>query len=68
LSSSNGAADFPLKSGDFALEPEHKPEPPPDPRLNHVVLNSQLVGDLKDRPKSPAQVADSDSDRPIVIK
>jgi hypothetical protein len=70
LSSSNGAADFPLKSGDFALEPEHKPAPPPDPRLTHVVLNSLLVGDLKDRPKSPAQVADSDSDsdRPIVIK
>jgi len=30
------------------------------------VLNSQLVGDLKDRPASPAQVAGSD--RPIVIK
>ena len=35
--------------------------------LNHIVLNSQLVGDLKSTPKSPAQVA-ADSDRPIVIK
>jgi hypothetical protein len=70
LSSSNGAADFPLKTGDFALEPERRPEPPLDPRLNHVVLHTQLVGDLKDRSKGAAQVADSDSDsdRPIVIK
>ena len=66
LSSSDGAAEFPLKSGDFTLELERKPEPALDPRLSHIVLNSQLVGDLKDRPKSPAQVADSD--RPIVIK
>ena len=78
LSSSNGAADFPIKSGDFALEPERKPAPPPDPRLNHVVLNSQLVGDRNNGPNAPARVAhsdpdagsdsDSDSDRPIVIK
>jgi hypothetical protein len=68
LSSTNGAADFPLKSGDFALEAQRKPEPPLDPRLNHVVLNSLLVGERGNRPKSPSQVAESDSDRPIVIK
>jgi hypothetical protein len=73
LSSSNGAADFPLKTGDFTLEPKRRPDPPIDPRLNHIVLSSQLVGDRsKDRPRSPSQVADSDSDsdsvRPIVIK
>jgi len=66
LSSGDGSAEFPLKTGDFMLEPVRKPEPPLDPRLNHIVLNSQLVGDLKDRGKSPAQVADSDP--PIVIK
>lgn len=70
LSSSNGEADFPLKTGDFNLEPQRRPEPPIDSRLNHVVLNTQLVGDSKDRPKgpSPSRVANTDSDRPIVIK
>ncbi len=68
LSSSNGAADFPLKTGDFTLEPQRKPEPPINPRLNHIVLNSRLVGDLsKGGATSPSQVA-ADSDRPIVIK
>ena len=68
LSSSNGAADFPLKTGDFTLEPQRKPEPPLDPRLNHVVMSSQLVGESSNRPKAPSHIADSDSDRPIVIK
>jgi hypothetical protein len=74
LSSSNGESDFPLKTGDFTLEPQRKPEPQLDPRLNHVVLNSQLVGERDDRPKAPSRVAnsnsdaDSDSNRPIVIK
>ena len=67
LSSSNGAADFPLKSGDFQLDSHQRVDPPLDPRLTHVVLNSQLVGDGKNTRKAPAQVAD-DSDRPIVIK
>ena len=67
LSSSNGAADFPLKTGDFQLDCHQKVDPPLDPRLTHVVLNSQLVGDAKNTGKAPAQVAD-DSDRPIVIK
>jgi hypothetical protein len=72
LSSSNGETDFPLKTGDFPLEPERRPSPPLDPRQNHIVLNSQLVGERDDRPKGPSRVADSDSDsdsdRPIVIK
>ncbi len=67
LSSSNGNADFPLKTGDFQLDYQQRPDPPLDPRLNHIVLNSQLVGDLKGPARPPAQVAD-DSDRPIVIK
>ena len=69
LSSSNGAADFPLKTGDFQLDSHQRIDPPLDPRLTHVVLNSMLVGDVKNvsRESAPAQVAD-DSDRPIVIK
>jgi hypothetical protein len=67
LSSTNGEADFPLKTGDFQLEAQQRSDPPLDPRLNHIVLNSLLVGDLQSAPKNPAQVAD-DSDRPIVIK
>ena len=67
LSSTNGAADFPLKTGDFQLEANQRQDPPVDPRLTHVVLNSQLVGDLKRSSNEPAQVA-TDSDRPIVIK
>ncbi len=66
LSSSDGAAEFPLKSGDFTLEPQRKLESAVDPRANHIVLNSQLVGDLKDRAARPEQVAGSD--RPIIIK
>jgi hypothetical protein len=67
LSSSNGAADFPLKTGDFQLDCHQKSDTSLDPRLTHVVLNSQLVGDVKTTGRAPAQVAD-DSDRPIVIK
>jgi hypothetical protein len=67
LSSSNGEADFPLKSGDFQLEPKQRQDPPLDPRLTHIVLNSALVGDLKSSPSEAAQIA-TDSDRPIVIK
>jgi hypothetical protein len=67
LSSSNGEADFPLKTGDFQLEPQHKTNPPIDPRLNHIVLSSLKVGNLNGSSRAPAQVAD-DSDRPIVIK
>jgi hypothetical protein len=69
LSSSNGGADFPLKTGDFQLDCNQRADASLDPRLTHVVLNSLLVGDLKTTPasQSPAQVAD-DTDRPIVIK
>ena len=47
LSSSNGGADFPLKSGDFQLDSHQRVDPPLDPRLTHVVLNSQLVATRK---------------------
>jgi hypothetical protein len=69
LSSSNGGADFPLKTGDFQLDCHQKADASLDPRLTHVVLNSQLVGDVKTAPASqtPAQVAGA-TDRPIVIK
>jgi hypothetical protein len=67
LSSSNGAADFPLKTGDFQLDCHQKSDTSLDPRLTHIVLNSQLVGDVKNTGRASAQVAD-DSDRPIVIK
>ena len=54
------------------LKPKQRPDPPLDPRLNHIVLTSQLVGDRSKtgrgaRRKSPIPT-DSDSDRPIVIK
>ena len=67
LSSSNGEADFPLKTGDFPLEAKQRQDPPLDPRLTHIVLNSQLIGDLQSSPRDTAQTA-ADSDRPIVIK
>jgi hypothetical protein len=67
LSSTNGGADFPLKSGDFQLEPVQKPDSSVDPRANHIVLSSLRVGDAKGAPQSPSQVA-TDDDRPIVIK
>ena len=70
LSSTNGEADFPLKTGDFQLEVNQRQDSPVDPRLTHIVLSSQLVGDLKRSPQLPqdtSRVA-ADSDRPIVIK
>jgi hypothetical protein len=67
LSSSNGEADFPLKTGDFPLEAQQRQDPPLDPRLTHIVLNSQKVGDLQSSPRDTGQAA-ADSDRPIVIK
>jgi len=61
-SSDPAAGEFPLKTGDFPLEPAHMPEPPVDPRITHVVLLSQRAGDLGQQ--SPAEIAE----RPIVIK
>lgn len=55
---------FPLKSGDFPLEPAQKPNPPLDPRVTHVVLESQRIGDVRSPDDSPTRVAD----KPIVIK
>ena len=53
LAERNDAADFPLKTGDFPLEPEQKAEPAVDPRLNHVVLSAELAGELKGRGRAP---------------
>jgi hypothetical protein len=58
------AAEFPLKSGDFPLEPAQNSDSPVDPRTNHVVLQSQRLRDLHSADESPTQVAE----RPIVIK
>jgi hypothetical protein len=55
---------FPLKTGDFPLEPAHKPERPLDPRINHVVVQSVRVGGPQPQDRRPTQVAE----RPIVIK
>ncbi len=55
---------FPLKSGDFPLEPAQKSGQTLDPRVTHVVLECQRVGDLHATGRAPAQVAE----RPIVIK
>ena len=63
-SADSAPSEFPLKSGDFALEPIDRPDPPVDPRNNHVVLQSQRVGDRHPKNQSPPMVAE----RPIVIK
>jgi hypothetical protein len=55
---------FPLKTGDFPLEPSRRPERPIDPRINHVVLKSQRIGAAHAQGQGPTQVAE----RPIVIK
>jgi hypothetical protein len=58
------APAFPLKSGDFPLEPARQPERPVDPRINHVVLQSERIGGSRSQDQAPTQVAE----RPIVIK
>jgi hypothetical protein len=55
---------FPLKSGDFPLEPAVRSDSPVDPRTNHIVLRSQRLRDLHSADQGPTQVAE----RPIVIK
>ena len=60
----SSATEFPLKSGDFPLEPAQKSDSPVDPRTNHVVLQSQRLRDLRAADQGPTQVAE----RPIVIK
>jgi hypothetical protein len=60
----SSASEFPLKSGDFPLEPAQKSDSPVDPRTNHVVLQSQLLRDQRAADQSPTQV----TERPIVIK
>jgi len=61
-SSDSAAGEFPLKTGDFPLEPAQRPEPPVDPRITHVVLQSERAGDSGQQ--SPTEIAE----RPIVIK
>jgi hypothetical protein len=58
------ASEFPLKTGDFPLEPVQEADPPANPRTNHVVLQSQRLGDLRSQDQIPTQAAL----RPIVIK
>ena len=63
-STDSSANEFPLKSGDFALEPVTKNTSPINPRANHVILNSEHIGNARTGDSSPTQVAE----RPIVIK
>jgi hypothetical protein len=58
------ATGFPLKSGDFPLRSAQASDSPVNPRTNHVVLQSQRLGDLRSSDQAQAQVAD----RPIVIR
>jgi hypothetical protein len=60
----SGTPVFPLKTGDFPLEPARKPQRPLDPRINHVVLQSVRLGGPRPQDQRPTQVAE----RPIVIK
>jgi hypothetical protein len=60
----SSGSEFPLRSGDYPLEPFQRPDPPVDPRKNHVVLESQRVGAGPSEDHSLPQVAE----RPIVIK
>jgi len=63
-SNSSAPGEFPLKTGDFPLEPASKPDRRLDPRINHVVLKSQPMGDSRQHQPDRPQVAE----RPIVIK
>jgi hypothetical protein len=54
--------EFPLRTGDFPLEPAQEVARPLDPRRSHVVLRSERAGEL-------AHQAQTDvAERPIVIK
>ena len=53
LSSADGAADFPLKTGDFRSSPSKRPTRRSIPGSTHIVLNSQLVGELEEPAESP---------------
>jgi hypothetical protein len=55
-------AEFPLKTGDFPLQPASEPGEPLDSGSNHVVLKSEPAGEAA--PASPTEIAE----RPIVIK
>jgi hypothetical protein len=61
-SSDSAAAEFPLKTGDFPLEPAPKHQRPVDPRNSHVVLRSERAGQIEHQ--GPTEMAE----RPIVIK
>jgi hypothetical protein len=58
------ANEFPLKPGDFPLVPLTQTDASIDPRVNHVVIMSEHIGDARPREASPPQIAE----RPIVIK
>ena len=62
------AHEFPLKSGDFPLEPAQKPDPPVDPRPPRRLCRASVAGESVAR--SPTAVAEPQraADRPIVIK
>ena len=68
VSGSAGATEFPLKSGDFTLEPQRKPETALDPRAQSTSAStvSSSVTSKTARRAREAQVAGSD--RPIIIK
>ena len=58
-------AEFPLESGDYPLVSVQKSDSAVvDPRTNHVVLQSQRLGDTRATDQGPTQVAE----RTIVIK
>jgi hypothetical protein len=54
--------EFPLRPGTFPLRPAQKADAASELRNNHIVVNSQRVGDLPPREMSQAE------ERPIVIK
>jgi hypothetical protein len=60
----SGASEFPLRSGDFPLESAQASDPPINPRTNHVVLQTERVGNLRSSDSEPAQVAE----RPVIIR
>lgn len=63
-SAGSSAKQFPLKSGDFPLESAQNSDSPVNPRTNHVVLQTERLGDLRSSDSNPTQVAE----RPIVIQ
>jgi hypothetical protein len=60
-------ARFPLRSGDFPLQPAQDSDAPINPRRNHVVLRSERLGEIHSSSQGAPRVAEN-PDRPVIIR